>query len=232
VKVELEVICATSLDGRISTANRPPWRWSDPADQEWLLSRMAEADLLVIGAGTIRSENPTVVLPESWSRRRVDAGRSPQPVRLVVSPGLSVSPTAKVVQADTPLVIAARREEIDRRGSAFDPAVEMVPWPGDVGGLLDDVAARHGAQRVLCLGGGRTNAAFLAADRVDRLSLTICSFVIGSADAPGPFDGPGFAPERFPQFRLEETRPAGRDLVLLYRRDRGAPPRSDRAGLT
>jgi diaminohydroxyphosphoribosylaminopyrimidine deaminase/5-amino-6-(5-phosphoribosylamino)uracil reductase len=186
---------------------------------------MAEADLLVIGAGTIRSEDPTVLLPEEWSKQRIAAGRSPQPVRLVLSPSLSVSPSAKVVRADAPLVIAARPAEIDRRRGEFGPATELVPWSADVGRLLDDVSARHGAARVLCLGGGRTNAAFLAADRVDRLSLTICSFVIGAADAPGPFDGDGFSPDRFPQFRLEGTQPAGRDLVLLYRREREATPR-------
>ncbi len=222
---------AVSLDGRISTADRRPWRWSDPADHDWLLSRLAAADLLVIGAGTIRSENPTTLLPEPWVRRRLDAGRSPQPVRLVLTPSLSIAPDARIVTADAPLVIAARAEELEQRGEDFRERAELVPWSDDLGALLDDVARRHDARHVVGLGGGRTNGALLEADRVDTISLTVSSFVVGDAGAPGPFDGHGFGPEAFPQFALEETVPVGRDLVLRYRRDREAPPRGASAGL-
>ena len=51
-----------------------------PEDHAWLLDRMAAADLLVVGAGTIRAENPSVTVPQEWSQRRVaeDARRSPR----------------------------------------------------------------------------------------------------------------------------------------------------------
>ena len=62
----VEIIVATSMDGRISTPDRRPWRWSDPEDHAWLLSRMAAADVVVVGAATIRAENPSVTVPPEF----------------------------------------------------------------------------------------------------------------------------------------------------------------------
>jgi 5-amino-6-(5-phosphoribosylamino)uracil reductase len=234
VSLTVEVVCATSLDGKISTPDRRPWRWSDPEDHEWLLSRMAEADLLVTGAGTIRAEDPTVILPEPWAARRAERGKSPQPVRLVLSPSLSVPPDCRAARVEgAKLLIASRRESIEARGAAFAGRAELIPWGDDLRltPLLEAARRRAEGDRIVCLGGGRTNAAFLEEDLVDRISLTVASFVIGARGAPGPFDGGGFDGGNFPQFRVIEERRAGRDRILVYERDRDAAPRRPATGL-
>ena len=52
------------------------------------------------------------------------------------------------------------------------------------------------------------------------MSLTISSFVIGAAGARARSTVQGFAPGAS-RFRLEDSRRAGRDMVLLYERERG-----------
>jgi riboflavin biosynthesis pyrimidine reductase len=130
-------------------------------------------------------------------------------------------------------VIAARRDAVAARGAPFGGRAVLHPWDDDLAlaPLLAAVRARAGGDRVVCLGGGRTNAGFLEQDLVDRVSLTVSAFVIGADDAPGPFAGRGFPPERFPAFRLVGTRPAGRDLVLEWERDRASDGRSPTTGL-
>jgi riboflavin biosynthesis pyrimidine reductase len=82
---------------------------------------MAAADLLVVGAGTIRAENPSVTVPQEWSQRRVAEGRSPQPSRLVISPGLTISPDCRAARRnDARLFVAARADAIAERGAAFE----------------------------------------------------------------------------------------------------------------
>jgi riboflavin biosynthesis pyrimidine reductase len=223
-----------SMDGRISTPDRKPWRWSDPEDHAWLLDRMAQADLVVVGAGTIRAENPSVTVPPEWAQRRVAEGRPPQPARLVVSPGLSISPECRAARrTDARLFVAARPDAIAERGGSFAGKATLLPFDTELAlrPVLAEAARAAGGERVVCLGGGRTNAFLLEQDLVGSVSLTISSFVIGAAEAPGPFDGRGFAPGRFPRFRLDGVRRVGRDVVLTYERERGGNGESPGGGL-
>lgn len=225
MSLSVEVVVAMSLDGRISTPDRRPWRWSDPEDHAWLLSRMADADLVVVGGGTVRAENPSISVPAGHAQRRVAEGRTAQPVRLVLSPSLSIPPDCRAAgRSDARLVIAATREAITAKGAAFEGRATLVPLGADgaIRPVLEAACEFADGSRVVCLGGGRTNSLLLEQDLVDTLSLTISSFVIGAAGAPGPFDGSGWPPGRFPRFRLEEMRHAGRDAVLSYTRDREA----------
>lgn len=220
----VEIVVATSMDGRISTPDRRPWRWSDPEDHAWLLARMAVADVVVVGAGTIRAENPSVTVPADWAQRRVAEGKPPQPLRVVLSPSLSISPDCRAAaRRDATLVIAAQPDAISRHGAAFDGRAKLLPLGPDLAlrGVLESAAQDAKGDRILCLGGGRTNSLFLEQDLVDRVSLTISSFVIGASEAPAAFEGAGFAPGHFPRFRLVELRRAGRDALLLYERARG-----------
>lgn len=191
----MEIVVATSIDGRISTPDRKPWRWSDPEDHAWLLERMSQADLLVVGAATIRAENPSITVPADWAQRRVAEGRTPQPARLVLSPSLSIPPDCRAARrTDARLFVAARAEAIAERGAGFEGKAVLLPFDADLalGPVLEKATRAAGGEKVVCLGGGRTNALFLEQDLVDSLSLTISSFVIGAAGAPGAFDGAGF----------------------------------------
>ncbi|MAF27550.1 MAG: dihydrofolate reductase family protein [Gemmatimonadota bacterium] len=221
MKFSVEVVCALSMDGRISTAGRDPWIWSGPEDGQWLLSRMTESDLLVAGAATIRAENPSLSVPAEWSKRRTEEGRPPQPARLILSPRLELDPACRAFDEDSaPALVAASAEAIAERGADFRGRAELLPLPDDLSlsDCLAHACSLAGGGRVVCLGGGRTNALFLEQDLVDRVSFTIAPLVIGDARAPGPFDGHGFPPEAFPRFRLEEARRLGEDLLLRYTR--------------
>lgn len=234
MSLTVEIVVAMSMDGRISTADRRPWRWSDPEDHAWLLERMAEADVVVVGGGTVRAENPSITVPGSHAQRRVAEGRTAQPVRLVLSPSLSIPADARAVgRSDARLVVAATRDAITARGAAFEGRATLVPLGADLAlrPVLEAACEFADGGRVVCLGGGRTNALFLEQDLVDSLSLTVSSFVIGAAGAPGPFDGAGWRPGSFPRFRLDEMRHAGRDAVLRYTREREAPPVKPGPGL-
>ena len=152
-----------------------------------------------------------------------------QPVRLVLSPSLSISPDCRAAKRkDARLVVAATRAAIAERGAQFQDRALLAPFPDDMSlrPVLESACEVADGGRVVCLGGGRTNALFLRQDLVDGLSLTVSSFVIGAANAPGPFDGEGWEPGSFPRFRLMDVRRAGRDALLLYERDR-APAGAD-----
>ena len=194
---------AVSLDGYLD----------DTADARLLLSNdedfarvddvRAGVDAILVGAGTIRTDNPRLL---------VRSGRgTPAKVTLTGSGDLDPSANffttgdvAKLVYSATPALAAARQ----RLGS-----VATVVDGGDPLNLhrvLADLADR-GVERLMVEGGRAVHTLFLTSDVVDELQLVVAPLFVGDADAPR-FVGPG----RFPPGRLQltQTRQIG-DVVLL-----------------
>src|SRR5690349_16636095 len=81
---------AISIDGKLSTAGRDYHGFGGEEDADLMDELRSEADAVMIGAGTLRAEDPllTVRNPERI-RRRIEAGRTRQPHAVVVSRSLS-----------------------------------------------------------------------------------------------------------------------------------------------
>ena len=72
----IRVNMAVSLDGRIAPADRQKMRLGGSADLRRMEVLRAWADTIVVGAGTIRAEDPPFALTdETLSRQRIDEGR-------------------------------------------------------------------------------------------------------------------------------------------------------------
>lgn len=80
---------------------------------------------------------------------------------------------------------------------------------GDIGAVLDEIAAA-GHRRVWICGGGNVAGQLLAADRVDEVVLTIAPVALGGG--PAIFEGEGLAANRF---TLQECRPYSTNAVRL-----------------
>jgi riboflavin biosynthesis pyrimidine reductase len=161
---------AATLDGRVGTL-------TGPADQRLLLLLRALADVLVVGAGTVRAEGygPLDVDPALAPLRRA-AGRSAAP-RLVVptrSLDLDLDSAAFVEAIEPPLVVTTRRAPSARVRAAEEVAEVVVLGEDtvDLAAMLDLLAER-GAQSILSEGGPSVLAGLLAADLVDELCLAV-----------------------------------------------------------
>jgi len=169
---------AATLDGRVGSL-------TGPADQELLVLLRALADVLVVGAGTIRAEGygPLTVRPD-LAELRARSGQSPAP-RLVVptrSLDLDLGSPAFTEAVEPPLVVTTRQAGSARRRAA--EAVAEVVVLGDesvdlaamVGQLTDS-----GARRILCEGGPGLLAGLFAEDLVDELCLAVAPVVVGGS---------------------------------------------------
>ncbi len=163
---------AQSLDGRIATASGAS-RWiSGQADIVHTHRLRALFDALVIGAGTVRADDPQL------TTREVEG---PSPVRVVLDTNRRLRADYRVFRdgPETLLVCAADARGADRVGHA---PVLRLPRCGeglDVVAVLAALAER-GLRRVLVEGGGITVSRFLAAGALDRLHVTIAPLLIGS----------------------------------------------------
>ena len=165
-----------SLDGRIATERGHSNYITGPADIVRLHRLRALVDAVVVGAGTIASDDPRLTV------REVEGDN---PVRVVLDPDGRLDPTRRVFADRSARTVHVRREMPvrDRGGRESDASVLVLPV--DAQGLFEPTAvlsALHdlGLKHVLIEGGGVTVSRFLQARAVDRLHVTVAPLIIGS----------------------------------------------------
>lgn len=181
---------AATFHGRVGPLTGPP-------DQQVLLTLRALADVVVVGAGTIRAEGyGGPLVPESWQRWRVASGRKERPRLAIVTARLNLDLGAPpFADAPTrPLLLVPAGCPADRRAAAAEVADVVDAGAGTVDPAVALRAlASLGLGRVLCEGGPRLLTQFLARRLVDELCLTLAPTVV-SGDGRRLTDGPVLAP--------------------------------------
>ena len=164
---------AQSLDGRIATVTGASAWISGPADILHTHRLRALFDVVLVGAGTIRADDPLL------TTRHCDGA---SPVRVVLDADRRLAESYKVFRDGpaTLVVSAADSAGGDRVGVA-----EVVRVPRDRAGGLDLAAVlamlrARGLGRVFIEGGGVTGSRFLAAGLLDRLHVTVAPLHLGS----------------------------------------------------
>jgi GTP cyclohydrolase II len=209
--------CCVSIDGYIGSASPRRLELSNSADFDRVDSVRATCDAIMVGAGTVRKDNPRLLV-RSKSRRqeRAAQGLAPSPIKVTVSERLELDPCAdffatgeseKLVYCASPRIRDARW----RLGSVA--TVIDGGHPVEMRRVSEDLAAR-GVQRLMVEGGGKLHTQFLTEDLADELQLVVAPFFVGDSGA-ARFVNDG----RFPwnpgrRATLAETRQIG-DVVLL-----------------
>jgi 5-amino-6-(5-phosphoribosylamino)uracil reductase len=208
---------AMSLDGYIDDGAPAPLLLSDAADLDRVDDVRAGVDAILVGASTVRRDNPRLLVRSPQRRAaRAAAGLAPDPAKVTLSatgdldPGarfFATGASAKIVYVPSSLVVAVQ----ERLGGVA--TVVGAGEPLDVHALLADLAGR-GVRRLMVEGGTGVHTLFLTAGIVDEIHVVVAPFFVGDATAPR-FVGPGAFPhDAAHRMRLAEARPIG-DVVLL-----------------
>jgi riboflavin biosynthesis pyrimidine reductase len=147
------------------------------------------ADVVLVGAGTVRAEGyrGARTSPEREARRRA-RGRAPVPPIAVVTTRGDLDPGAALFTDTTvaPLVLTAAvavdgaRRTLAATGAEVVAASGADPAGTDADAVLAALADR-GLTRVLCEGGPGLFGTLLAAGRVDELCLSLAPQLVGGA---------------------------------------------------
>jgi 5-amino-6-(5-phosphoribosylamino)uracil reductase len=209
--------CSMSIDGYIDGATESRLLLSNDLDFDRVDQVRAGVDAILVGATTVRNDNPRLLVRDPDRRRaRLDRGLPEHPVKVTVTQRgrldtshrfFADDGSDKLVYACSRVVddVAQRLGQVSRIVDAGDP-VRMAE-------LTTDLHAR-GVRRLMVEGGGAVHTQFLADDLVDELQLVVAPFFVGEPGARR-FVGEG----RFPwnpgrRARLAETQQLG-DVVLL-----------------
>jgi diaminohydroxyphosphoribosylaminopyrimidine deaminase / 5-amino-6-(5-phosphoribosylamino)uracil reductase len=163
---------AQSLDGRIATSNGAS-RWiSGEADLVHTHRLRALFDAIVVGAGTVRADDPQL------TTRKVPG---PSPVRVVVDTKRRLNDSYKVFRDGGPPTLLCTAADCDGPDWLGQAQVVRLPRAGDgvdPAAVLTALAAR-GLRRVFIEGGGITVSRFLTSGMLDRLHVTVAPLLLG-----------------------------------------------------
>jgi len=180
------VSCATSADGYLDDASPRRLILSGPADLDRVDEVRAGCDAILVGAGTIRKDDPRLQVRDPRRRaRRVARGLPEHPARVTLTTTGDLDPGARffapgalrLVYCATPSVRIARA----RLGDSAAVIDAGDPVSGDF--VLSDLAERS-VVRLLIEGGARVLGEFLARDLADELHLAVAPFFVAQPGAP------------------------------------------------
>jgi 5-amino-6-(5-phosphoribosylamino)uracil reductase len=177
--------CCVSIDGYIGNA-ASRLLLSNEADFDRVDAVRASCDAILVGAETVRIDNPRLVV-RSEARREERAARGlPQsPIKVTVTRQAELDARAdffsagdaeKIVYCTSPGAADARHR-LGPTATVVDAghSIEMRT-------LSTDLASR-GVERLMVEGGGTVHTQFLTDDIVDELQLTIAPVFVGDSDA-------------------------------------------------
>jgi 5-amino-6-(5-phosphoribosylamino)uracil reductase len=209
--------CGMSIDGYLDSA--APWRLelSNDADFDRVDAVRASCDAILVGAATVRNDNPRLLV-RSQRRRDERAGRGlpPSPIKVTLTERLELDPSAAFFatgEAEKLVYCASARVREARSRLGSVATVVDGGEPLEMCRVSEDLSAR-GVERLMVEGGGKVHTQFLTHDLADELQLVVAPFFIGDSRAPR-FVSDG----RFPwnpgrRAKLAEVRQLG-DVVLL-----------------
>ena len=209
--------CGISLDGYLDAATPERLVLSNEADLRRVDAVRAESDAILVGAATVRNDNPRLLVRSPAlraERRRRGLGESPMKVTVTEGGCLDRGSNFFTTGESEKLVYCASRSAGRvRSGLAGVATVVDAGQPVDVADVVADLHARR-VRRLMVEGGGRIHTQFLTRDLADELHLVVAPFFVGDARARR-FVGTGAFPWN-PAHRahLAETRQIG-DVVLL-----------------
>lgn len=212
---------AASLDGRTALDNGVSQWITGPEARRDGHAWRRRAGALLTGLGTVLADDPRLDV------RLVDTPR--QPLRAVVDARLDTPPSARLFEADGPLVFYVADPTAERRAAIANRGAEIVALPGigdsrgrvDLAGVIDDLSRRP-INELHVEAGPRLNGSLIAADRVDECLVYLAPSLLGQGrgmaalPALDALDGAW-------RYAFHAQARVGDDLRLLLRRRTATP---------
>jgi riboflavin-specific deaminase-like protein len=215
---------AMTVDGKITTRNFTSVDFTSREDKMHLWRQRALADAVLVGHTTLERDNVRLGLPAELRAERVESGKTPAPIRVIVSNEGRINHRLKIFESQSsvsaPVLIFSTSRMPKSVRSMLDGKVTLHLTNRrtvDVAAMLRTLRREYNVRRVACEGGPTLFRSLLEGGLVDQLNLTIAPFLFGGAGAP-TLTGldKRFLPASV-QCRLTDMRLTGDECFLTYR---------------
>jgi riboflavin-specific deaminase-like protein len=161
---------AVSADGKITSTQKQSSTWTSAADHARLISLRQKADALMIGRGTLDADRMSLTVP----------GKSPQPLRCVVSQHGNLSPEHPVFHTPGGAIHILTTD-----GGNPNPQLPATFHHLSLMEFLKTLSKTHGVNHLHCEGGGQLIRSLAEMDAIDEFHITLAGHTIwGGQKAP------------------------------------------------
>jgi 5-amino-6-(5-phosphoribosylamino)uracil reductase len=209
--------CALSIDGYLGSAAPRRLELSNDADFDRVDAVRASCDAILVGAATVRHDNPRLLV-RSQARRdeRTARGLAPSPIKVTVTERVKLDPRADFfTTGNNEKLVYCTSDRVVDACSRLGPVATVVDGgkPVEMRAISEDLGAR-GVRRLMVEGGGKVHTQFLIDNLADELQLVVAPFFVGDSRATRFVTDGSFPwnPDR--RATLAEVRQIG-DVVLL-----------------
>ncbi|MFF8918413.1 RibD family protein [Streptomyces sp. NPDC015032] len=207
---------ATSVDGYLDDTSSDRLLLSNADDFDRVDEVRASCDAILIGATTMRRDNPRLLVNSEERRaKRIAEGRSEYPLKVTVTASGDLNADLKFWHFGGQKLVFTVDSAVDKVKATLADLADVVSVGPELDwGLVLDELGRRGVGRLMVEGGGTIHTQLMAQDLADEVHLAVAPLLVGQADAPkflGTADYPGGSTARM---RLLEARAIG-DVVLL-----------------
>jgi len=176
----------TTIDGRAQRMGTAEGL-SGRADRRLMRLYRVAYDAVGSGIGTLRATDFWSTMPPDLARRRADAGKSPQPLSVVIAGSGPIPTDRRWFGWDQPrLLIVGAGSPLTGGDTALPADTELLVAPTDFPdpNWVADQLTDRGIGSLLLEGGPTTNAAFLAAGCLDELYWTVGARILATEALP------------------------------------------------
>jgi 2,5-diamino-6-(ribosylamino)-4(3H)-pyrimidinone 5'-phosphate reductase len=211
---------AMTADGKITSASRQYPKFTSAHDRKTMDRLRAEADALLVGAGTLRADDPALHVRDDEMRDyRRSLGKPEDLARVAVTSSLDLDPGLRFFrEGSQPRIVATVEEAPEERSRELAAVAEI--WRVGRGRVdLPELLARlrtRGVERLLVEGGGELNWTFVEQDLLDELYVTIAPVLLGGRDAPTLLEGEGMGMGGQVRLRLVSVERHDDELYCRY----------------
>ena len=189
--MKVTVSTAVSADGYLDDRSPDRLILSTPEDWAEVHRLRAACDAILVGAETIRRDNPSLLVGDEVLRReRIDRGLSPDPVKVTLTASCRLSPEANFfTRGDQEKIVFTSCSDPGplRQVATVIPAAEITA------ALIVTELEKRGLRSLLVEGGAATLRMFFAENLVDTFRLAVNPAVkVGDPRAPRLEVGSGY----------------------------------------
>ncbi|KRC55049.1 MULTISPECIES: RibD family protein [unclassified Nocardioides] len=211
--------CCMSLDGFLDSAGEERLLLSNDDDFDRVDEVRAGCDAILVGAATVRKDDPRLLVRSAERRRsRVAAGLPDGPVKVTLSSRGDLSPEARFFAlGDGEKLVYCPDATVGELESRVGSVAKVVGLGAEVrmADLVADLGSR-GVRRLMVEGGGTVHTQFLTAGVADELHLVVAPFFVGDSRARRFVGDGGFPWHAGRRATLLESRSIGDVALLRY----------------
>jgi len=178
--------CGMSIDGFLGSATEQRLLLSNDADFDRVDAERAACDAILVGAATVRNDNPRLLVrTQARQDERVARGLRATPVKVTVTGRARLDACANFfATGDTEKLVYCESAAVAEARVRLGPVATVVDGgqPVDMQRLSEDLYTR-GVRRLMVEGGGIVLTQFLTGDLADELHLVVAPFFVGDSRA-------------------------------------------------